>query len=163
MWNVSAAKPWDVTFMAGSVHQPLCSLRCSGEGESEAAKEMWGRFLLAGLPSGDLAWGCLSGCRRRFWGLQWRFWWLTQSSAPSAVPWCWLSPDSEGRDASLSHHHHQMFSFEFPKQDMPRVCLFLSWEIWYQTSAGMAHLFREGFFPQVTLLSKGFSLEKKLG
>lgn len=37
-------------------------------------------------------------------------------------------------------------SFELPKQDMPCVCLFLPWEIWYQSSAGMPHLFREGFF-----------------
>lgn len=106
-------------------------------------------FSWQGCPEEGLASGCLRDAGEHSGASSGRFWWLTQPWAPSAVPLCWLSPESEGRDASLSHHH-QMFSFEFPKRCALCVCVcvcpFLPWEIWYQASAGMAHLFREGFF-----------------
>lgn len=46
-----------------------------------------------------------------------------------------------GKRAISLSHHHQVFSFEVPKQEALRGCLFVSWEIWYQTSAWMAHIF----------------------
>lgn len=151
MQKIPAAKPWALTFMPESLHQPQSSLRCPEEEESDAAKEFGGQVSL-GRAAQRKVWP------QDAWGMQENILeppveGFGDSPSPEHLQQCPCADSAVSQRAEtplwVTTTTTKCFPLSSPN-DVPSVCVcvcpFLPWEIWYQASAGMAHLFREGFF-----------------